>query len=332
MGKVGNRLFTGHTHLGAAECLELGQSVQNRSIKNMSSPEALYVIGNGFDLWHGIPSKYSDFRDFVRLNDTTLFDRMEDYLPMEEDWSDLEAALADLDVDFLLENNECFLVPYGADDWSDSGHHDFQYEIERTVEQLSSGLSTQFAKWIRSIDVTQATGGRLKLGIPNSAFLNFNYTGTLGCLYGIPPERVFHIHGSAGIVDDNLILGHAWHPATRPSLNDYEGVEDSDVRVYQANDIIDGYFASTFKPASEILKQHAQFFVDLLNVKEVLVLGHSLSEVDAEYLRAIRMSCEKSTRWHLASRDPATENARINTLRSLGVEQHQIHLTPWDQF
>lgn len=297
----------------------------------MSSPEALYVIGNGFDLWHGIPSKYSNFRDFVRLNDTTLFDRMEDYLPMEEDWSDLEAALADLDVDFLIENNECFLMPYGADDWSDSGHHDFQYEIERAVEQLSSGLSTQFAKWIRSIDVTQASSRRLNLGIHNSAFLNFNYTGTLGLLYGIPPERVLHIHGSAEIINDDLILGHAWHSATRPSLNNYEGVEDSDVRIYQANDIIDGYFASTFKPAAEILERHAKFFVGLSNVKEVLVLGHSLSEVDAKYLRAIYTSCSKSTRWHLASRDPEKENDRIRFLRSLGVEQHQIHLTPWNQ-
>jgi len=26
----------------------------------------LYIIGNGFDLWHGIPSSYWRFREYVR--------------------------------------------------------------------------------------------------------------------------------------------------------------------------------------------------------------------------------------------------------------------------
>lgn len=26
----------------------------------------LYIIGNGFDIAHGIPSKYSDFRDYCK--------------------------------------------------------------------------------------------------------------------------------------------------------------------------------------------------------------------------------------------------------------------------
>ena len=28
----------------------------------------LYIIGNGFDIAHGIPSKYSDFRDYCQRN------------------------------------------------------------------------------------------------------------------------------------------------------------------------------------------------------------------------------------------------------------------------
>ena len=27
--------------------------------------EVLYVIGNGFDLWHGLPTKYTDFYKFI---------------------------------------------------------------------------------------------------------------------------------------------------------------------------------------------------------------------------------------------------------------------------
>ena len=28
-------------------------------------PNTLYVIGNGFDLWHGIPSGLGDFKHYV---------------------------------------------------------------------------------------------------------------------------------------------------------------------------------------------------------------------------------------------------------------------------
>ena len=28
-------------------------------------PKTLFVIGNGFDIAHGLPTKYSDFRDYL---------------------------------------------------------------------------------------------------------------------------------------------------------------------------------------------------------------------------------------------------------------------------
>ncbi|MFT3991194.1 MAG: bacteriophage abortive infection AbiH family protein [Luteolibacter sp.] len=298
----------------------------------MISPETLYVIGNGFDLWHGIPSKYSDFRNFIRANDRELFQQLENYLPVEDDWSNLESALADLDVDFLIDNHGCFLTPYGAEDWSDSGHHDFQYEIEQVVRQLSSELLTQFTRWVRSIDVTQSADARLNLETSSSVFLNFNYTGTLNSLYGIAPERILHIHGCAEKTDQDLVLGHAWNPSMRPSLNDFDGVEDLDVRLHEAHSIIDSYFASTFKPTAEILKQHDQFFRNLSNVSKVLVLGHSLSEVDAGYIRAVHEVCGEVTDWRVASRDPAKETGRVNLLRSIGVGEDQIQWFPWSQF
>ncbi|OYY26063.1 MULTISPECIES: AbiH family protein [unclassified Acidovorax] len=54
----------------------------------------LYVIGNGFDLWHGIPSSYREFKSFVQEHDRDLFNAVENYLPAGKDWSDLESALA----------------------------------------------------------------------------------------------------------------------------------------------------------------------------------------------------------------------------------------------
>lgn len=36
----------------------------------------LVVIGNGFDLYHGLPSKYSDFAKWLIQNDQDLFESM----------------------------------------------------------------------------------------------------------------------------------------------------------------------------------------------------------------------------------------------------------------
>lgn len=87
----------------------------------------LYVIGNGFDLWHGIPSSLAEFKHYMQSADLDVYRDVEEYLPVGEDWCDLEKALAELDADMLTENLGHFMASYGANDWSDSGHHDFQY-------------------------------------------------------------------------------------------------------------------------------------------------------------------------------------------------------------
>ena len=67
-------------------------------------PTKLYVIGNGFDRWHGIPSGYSQFKEYVRRRDRHIWDAVESYLPAGEDWSDLESALAEVDVDNIIDD------------------------------------------------------------------------------------------------------------------------------------------------------------------------------------------------------------------------------------
>lgn len=121
----------------------------------------LYVIGNGFDLWHGIPSSYREFKSFVREHDRDLFDAVETYLAAEEDWSDLEFALASIVVNSIIEDLDHFMVSYAADDWYDAHHHDFQYEVERVVERLSVMLRSQFGKWIRQLAIpTRSSAGK----------------------------------------------------------------------------------------------------------------------------------------------------------------------------
>lgn len=85
-----------------------------------SLPTKLYIIGNGFDIWHGIPSSYRNFRDFVGSCDSQILDDVEKYLNPDENWSDLEAAFGYLDTSQVIDDLEYFMPSYAAEDWSES--------------------------------------------------------------------------------------------------------------------------------------------------------------------------------------------------------------------
>lgn len=296
-------------------------------------PQKLYVIGNGFDLWHGIPSSLARFKQYVQATDSDIYREVENYLPTQEDWSDLERALADMDVDALIDNLGHFMGSYGAEDWSDAGHHDFQYEVQNAVERLSTGLRLRFADWIRKLPIPTAETAQKQLATldTDALFFSFNYTNTLSSLYRVPPERILFIHGCADMAEDDLVLGHAWHPQTRKSLNDRPDVEEIDTRLMEANEIIDDYFSATFKHSADLIAQHRSFFDALTDIEQVIVLGHSLSDVDAAYFTALlgqRSVAEAA--WFIACRSPDDWAAKQTLLTRLAVDSNKTFPVEWE--
>jgi hypothetical protein len=295
-------------------------------------PTKLYVIGNGFDLWHGIPSSYAQFKEYVRRHDRDLFDAIDSYLPADEDWSDLESALADVDVDSIIDDLGHFMQAYSAEDWSDAGHHDFQYEVDQVVQRLSTKLRARFGEWIRTLVIPTASTATKRLkGIDvDAAFLTFNYTSTLGNLYAVPDAHVLHIHGKARLQDSELILGHAWNPAQRRSLNDRPDIEDIDTRLIEAHDILDNYFSQTFKPSEKLIRAHQAFFDQLGAIETVHVLGHSLSDVDLPYLQALlRVPSVAAARWYVACRSEDERPEKCARLGALGVGAQRAKAILW---
>lgn len=300
------------------------------------TPSRLYVIGNGFDLWHGIPSTFADFKAYVRENDTALFREIEEYLPIRDNWSDLESALAEMDVEAIVDNLGHFMQSYGAEDWSDAGHHDFQYEVDKVVQLLSAGLRERFAAWIRQLAIPTSTTARRRLQTldRSAAFLAFNYTATLQSLYGVSRDHTLFMHGCAELADDELVLGHAWHPHDRRSLNDRADIEDIDTRLMEAHQILDGYFSATFKPSAQLVEANRAFFDTLRHVREVTVLGHSLADVDAAYFRALfEREALAAARWRVACRSLDEWPDKAQQLERLGLSQAQALLAEpvlWD--
>jgi hypothetical protein len=93
--------------------------------------------------------------------------------------------LADIEVNSVVDYASQFLVSYGAKDWSDSYHHDYQYEVNNIVEGLSKELKTRFTDWIVQLHIPNRTEVKSKiLDIDETAkYLTFNYTSTLSTIY-----------------------------------------------------------------------------------------------------------------------------------------------------
>ncbi|WP_267491777.1 bacteriophage abortive infection AbiH family protein [Klebsiella pneumoniae] len=183
----------------------------------------LYIIGNGFDIRHGLPTGYKHFKSYVAKNDQELYDAIEEYMPAGEEWNELESALGEIDYELILQNNEMFLVSYNTDDWSDAYHHDYQYEVDKITRMLSARLKEQFADWVKGINISDAYNSEQYIPpIPkDSLYFSFNYTNTLQQIYAVPDAQIIYIHGNCSY-DDNLILGHSFR--VEKSLNPYIGL------------------------------------------------------------------------------------------------------------
>ncbi len=287
----------------------------------------LYITGNGFDLHHNIRSSYSEFGEYVKEVDSELHETFEEYFSFEGNWADLETTLAYLDADSIIDYASNFLVSYGAEDWSDAYHHNYQYEVNRIVESLSKGLKKVFTDWVINLHIPEQSSCPVPLLNldQNSLYLNFNYTNTLHKIYQIPTSNVVYIHNKANGQDSDLILGHAFNPKDKTSLNEGAELADQDVRVTEGNDIIDSYFSATYKPTQKIINANQSFFNSLTGINQIIVAGHSLSEVDFPYFeRVIMKTAASDPCWLVTCRSKKSETRVRKTLSALGIRDEKI--------
>jgi hypothetical protein len=314
--------------------------VQVRNSVVPMNPTKLIVVGNGFDLYHGIKSSYSDFREFVEENDDELTEMLEKYFDEEELWKDFEASLAALDTDTLIDDATEFLVGYGSDEWSDANHHDYQEAIQGVTDILTVGLKGHFTDWVLQIEIDH-TSESPKLNLDqDSFFICFNYTSTLEDIYEIPEESIWYVHHKAG-TGAELILGHGRPPgqlSVRPQQQPDQSDEDywdelanEDTRVAEGAQLIDHYFAKHFKYTARIIADHKTLFNDLRAVDQVCVLGHSLSEVDIPYFEQIARNVKPTCQWRVSYYAEWESVHHREALISAGVPSDQITLLPMPQ-
>lgn len=171
----------------------------------------LYIIGNGFDIHHGINSSYLNFRNWLEKAEPNIYSQLCDLYEISTDenkakewWSDFENMLSEVDLNNYVENVVIDNYPdLSKDDFRDRDYHAAEYAASDELGALIYHVKRTFNAWIASLDKADGSK-RIHLIRKDSLFITFNYTRTLEELYQIPDNQVLHIHGMVG--DDELIL------------------------------------------------------------------------------------------------------------------------------
>ena len=283
--------------------------------------ETLFIIGNGFDLYHGILSSYANFRRWLLSNDYSYFVNQLDFIfdrTLNIDlWSDFENALGNYDYDSLYhEYADEIKIVY------DHMMRSAAQKEDATISAIGDTLADiqpKFAEWVDSI-VIKGVKPVLTL-FTEAKYITFNYTKTLECVYGIPTNNILHIHGCVGNIED-IVVGHGNIINPHLALS-----KDEDMTVYEENgktQIIES-MNELAKDVKGIMSKHMNFFKSLSNIQHVIVYGHSLSDIDRPYFELIKKSISPIADWRFSQH---SQND-INQIRYLVTE---LKIQNWKYF
>ena len=293
----------------------------------------LFIIGNGFDQAHGLPTSYNDFRQYListyYSNSTDdeyfcwgnipelrsgkdgeeIFDEKEvvKFLvciidnTAQDKWGDIESALGRLNFDSVF-----YELPQVFDLDGDRNLFKEAYQNEDASYAIMKSFITildYFNEWINSIDLSNV---HLEPNIStlfdpsNDLFLSFNYTETLEKIYRIP--SVCHIHGKIG---SKLVFGHTCEPLfDNDRFSKFLGSENN----------LEKLHSLLRKNTRDALENNIRFFNTLNDqIDQVYVFGFSFSKCDAAYIKEIMKHISSNVPWYLHHHD-YSQKKRIEKL------------------
>ena len=81
------------------------------------------------------------------------------------------------------------------------------------------------------------------------------------------------------------------------------------------------YWSRSFKDAKSNIQKNSDFFEMCQGIGSVIVMGHSLSEVDLPYFQEIKRRLSLDAYWRVSFHSPADRDRHEAALNSLGIEQ-----------
>ncbi|WP_029263991.1 MULTISPECIES: bacteriophage abortive infection AbiH family protein [unclassified Microbacterium] len=240
----------------------------------------LYVLGNGFDLNHELPTRYDPDLKNLAIQVERFPGEWESYSFDADLWSSVEQLLAHPDVDIILDHLGNYSPDLSSDRESDrdSVIHEAEQLLEFPLEEFAE-------KADQKLETTKPEAKFVRLFRPDDYFLTFNYTHTLEWLYGVPSSHILHLHGEVGV--SQLIIGY--EPGALQGIASLDQWDDeANYEHYRSR----AYDAVKRRLAEfEKVYQHEALndFVDRIPhaPERIVVFGHSLGSVDRPYFKSL---------------------------------------------
>ena len=243
-------------------CYEKGGNLAPRELQQHYTvdgepPKHLYVIGNGFDRYHGAESGYMSFRKYLFKQAPEIVGYFDLYFgPRSLDrsfstpvgwwwcvqpyeyrhdeyglrypiatwsrsnlWCDFETNLCELNREkvFDLLDMQLPRVDEGEAGFDYGNYYKPLDEISETVHACTFEMKYHFHKWVNTLHYKKGFKKRMLALDKDALFLNFNYTLFLESEYGIPSGNICYIHGNRKDKYGSLVLGH--HAGDRESFD-----------------------------------------------------------------------------------------------------------------
>ncbi|MDH5935631.1 bacteriophage abortive infection AbiH family protein [Vibrio splendidus] len=295
----------------------------------------LYIIGNGFDLHHGLPTSltgfrnYSEYSDFYRLYENGVF-MMSANQTLDEHWQHLETNLANFDVDELIE--------YASQYYDDDPHENqFVYEIENAIGAITTGLKEDLNKYLSLAENHTVEQAKILQLDTSARFLCFNYTNTLERIYNIPSDRICYIHGKLNSSEAPIVVGHGMEASeykVQPPIDistlseqEIEAFSDSYSPDYEyAVSEAHGYFKRSYKDTDSCIQASSLFLQSLVDIDRVMILGHSIAEIDEPYFGYINKIVGSNCQWWASYHSSSQRDVIHNRLEGVVDDENRMKL------
>lgn len=283
----------------------------------------LFIIGNGFDLHHKLPTRVDDFIEILEQKDVNEY-----YLTAEIDWSDYEESLSY----FALENMAEEFLGY-PDYLSDreSDRDGVIFTMEQIMSEMQDVVKESLVEMIENAEQTikdiledyTFPSSEKKAFTNNSIFITFNYTSTLEKIYNLNEENnILHIHGFVDN-DQEFIFGYSEHDdeVLKSFVRQGVAVSGYKQRDYDEDDMPDYYVHKQYEEMYSFYSSNKkvlrlQELVNFLSayteddIEEVIVLGHSMGNVDKTYFDSIDKIINPK-KWIISQYDNSPNNKDV---------------------
>lgn len=300
-------------------------TIFNCELIKYSVMSELVIIGNGFDLHHGLQTSYSAFENFAKQHSHSIYTLLSELFLASHEYAGLIDRPNAADEGSFIHERWCdFENCLGLIDDEEFGQRSRE-DISEYMEELGmeealvgefieniSGIIDVFRKWVTQIDLPLAKRHAFNFD-PSTIFVNFNYTETLETFYEIDSARIFYIHGRRA-TKDQLIVGHDSSPPQPQSKDD---LPDIHYNPFYA------YLRRTRKPVEAITPKLENWLKTSSYIEQISVRGHSLGYVDLPYFKFLA-AAYPDARWSFSYYNESGLGDIQRFINLLGLNKERI--------